>query len=340
MYVGVAFLVSSTILLIGVFINRVRIISKNSLEKKYLKTWRKILLTSIDSIPDNLKKIPHNYKEISLIMWNDFIGLLKGHEKEQLIRLANSLDLNSYALETIDSKREDKKLLAIQSLGNLENKEYFSKLESAYFKNRSTTIKLEAIHSMAKIEPEKSVSKLIDFFKNRDYYPNYKIAVILQELGPDKFSTELANLILSSSIEKQQKLMNFFVFGKSKEALKLAMYYLDNSKDPELIAGSIKLIENFGDSRYLKVVKRFLDHEQAFVRINAVRTIGVLGSTNEIPELEKKLADFSWWVRLRAAEALKSLPGMTLFNLGEIRKRQSDKYAKEILDYVLLSERK
>ena len=339
MYVGIAFLALSTALLLIVLINRVRANRKRRQEQEFLKKWRNILLQAIFEIPESFTKIPDRYKKVSTIVWNDFLDNLKGEEKQRLIILAKKLNLDSFALKKLDSRKDDERILAIKALGNFGEKSVFSKLSSISSNSKNVTIKLEAFHSMAKIDPSRAVNKILNFLKSEVYYPNYKMALILEELGPSTFSSRLAEIIKKSPLNVQIKLLGFMIAGERDIALKLAYNFLNNSQNPELISSSLKIVEYFGDPRDIPLVKRFLDHEQEFVRMNAVRVLGSIGNINEVSDIEQKLADNSWWVRLRAAEALLNLPKIDPNLLREIRDRQVDEYAIDILNHVLAEER-
>src|SRR6056297_1493011 len=177
MYVGVAFLISSSLLLLIILLNRIRVIAMDRRERRYVKKWRESLLDTIDNKPSNIDFVPNKHKEISLIVWNDFQDLLKGVERERLNKMAKSLSLDSFAITLLKSNKEDKKLLGVQTLGNMAEEDYFPKIENLFSNSKSLTIVLESLHTMVKINPERSVSNLLYFFKTRDYYPDYKIAV-------------------------------------------------------------------------------------------------------------------------------------------------------------------
>jgi len=70
--------------------------------------------------------------------------------------------------------------------------------------------------------------------------------------------------------------------------------------------------------------------------MNAVKSLALIGTEDELPYLEKCLSDEDWWVRYRAAEAIKMLPTMTYNKLLEIRDRQTDNFATELLNFIIL----
>jgi hypothetical protein len=334
LYVGFFFLASSTILFTMIFLNRLRIIRKHKKEEDFTNKWRPILLENLYKVPKSLEPVPAKYNIAFLILWNNLQDVLKGKEKEHLNQLARSLKMDQVALKLIKSRKMVNQILGILVLGNLVEKNAFDKLKNISEKN-NITLSMTALHSMAKINPEKTINPLLSFIKERSEWPSYKVVMILDEIGPSVFSKPLADLIKRTKSKEQPPLIRLMKFADPEIAKELAEELLDSAFDPEVISASLEILEKFGDPRNIKTIEKHVNSDLSFLRMRAVKALASLGSIEILPILEKSLTDPDWWVRYRTAEALVSLPMITRDDILKIRDRQNDKFATDILNYVL-----
>lgn len=77
--------------------------------------------------------------------------------------------------------------------------------------------------------------------------------------------------------------------------------------DRELVVGCLRILEQLGHHEHLPVVKPFVDAPDPVIRAAAVSALAGLGGTAEIPVLQSKLDDTTFWVSLEAARGLLSL---------------------------------
>ena len=68
-----------------------------------------------------------------------------------------------------------------------------------------------------------------------------------------------------------------------------------------------------------------------FVRMQAATVLGRVGQQEHLSLLESLLDDSEWWVRYRAAQAITRLPFMGPNQLRQLRVRQKDRFAADIL---------
>ena len=334
LYVGIFFLLSSTILFTMIFLNRLRIIRKHKKEEEFTNKWRPILLENLYKVPDSLEPVPAKYNIAFLILWNNLQDVLRGKEKEHLNQLARSLKMDQVAFKMMNSRKMVNQILGILVLGNLKESSSFDKLKEIAEKS-NLTLSMTALHSMAKINPEKTINPLLSFIKERGEWPSYKIVMILDEIGSSIFSQPLADLIKRTKSKEQPVLIKLMKFADSEIAKTLAEDLLDSAFDPEVISASLGLLEYFGDSRNIKIIERHLNSDLSFIRMKAVKALSALGSLEILPILEKSLTDSDWWVRYRTAQSIISLPMVTREDILKIRDGQNDKFAIDILNYVL-----
>ena len=65
--------------------------------------------------------------------------------------------------------------------------------------------------------------------------------------------------------------------------------------------------------------------------MQAAKVLGRIGQQEHLSLLEALLDDREWWVRYRAAQSIASLPFLGPNQLRQLRRRQSDRFAADIL---------
>lgn len=80
-----------------------------------------------------------------------------------------------------------------------------------------------------------------------------------------------------------------------------------SATERELVVGCLRILESLGHHEHLPAVRPRADAPDPVVRAATVSALGALGGASEIPILQSKLDDSSFWVSLEAARGLLSL---------------------------------
>lgn len=108
-----------------------------------------------------------------------------------------------------------------------------------------------------------------------------------------------------------------------------------NTRDPEAMAALLNTLAELGDQRDLTLVRRFITHEQWFVRMRAAQALGRCGGRDEAATLEVLLGDPNWYTRYHAARAILRLPELGEAHLRALSKDASDRFARDMARHVL-----
>ena len=85
----------------------------------------------------------------------------------------------------------------------------------------------------------------------------------------------------------------------------------------------------------LHIIREYMNHPSWFIRLQAARTLGKIGTWPDMDRLVELLKDSSWWVRYRAAQSLTEMPFIEKDKLKQIMQDQTDRYARGILGQVM-----
>ena len=107
---------------------------------------------------------------------------------------------------------------------------------------------------------------------------------------------------------------------------------LESCRDIDALVAALAALIHPQD---LPHARRLLEHEDWPVRVAAVRALGRLGERSDFGRLAAHLADASWWVRHRAAQALCALPGVARNELEALSRALTDRFGADALRQAL-----
>lgn len=125
----------------------------------------------------------------------------------------------------------------------------------------------------------------------------WKAAPLLRGIMRDTTEPSLARAVACDALRELNDL----------DAVPLAVELLAHETDRELVVGSLRIIKQLGHHEHVPVARAFAAADDAVIRAAAVSTLGAIGTADEIPLLQEKLDDPSFWVSLEAARGLLSL---------------------------------
>lgn len=248
-----------------------------------------------------------------------------------MIRLAQALHINQWALGAVKAPLSKQKLLAIVTLGNL-GEEKAAETLMKLGERHNYLLALTALRALMKINPQKYVDYFMKLLINRQDWPLPQVVVTLKEIGADIISKPLSSAILSAPDSMKPKLISLLDLVHTHESFLTIKQLLESTKNPEIISATLSILK---DPKCVEFAKAHLRHAEWFVRIQAARAIGRLGQKTDVELLVPLLSDQNWWVRYRSAEAIARLPFTTVDQLEKIRETQSDPFARDIVTQII-----
>lgn len=91
------------------------------------------------------------------------------------------------------------------------------------------------------------------------------------------------------------------------DSVPTALELIRRETDRELVVGCLRILEHLGHHEHLPSVRDKADDADPVVRAAAVSALGALGGASDIPILQSRLDDSSFWVSLEAARGLLAL---------------------------------
>jgi HEAT repeat protein len=135
-------------------------------------------------------------------------------------------------------------------------------------------------------------------------------APLLREILRDPTERPLVRAVASDALRELNDL----------DSVPLVLHLLADETDRELVAGCLRILKHLGHREHVPAVRMMAASRDPVIRATAVSALGALGGKPEIPLLQEKLDDPSFWVSLEAARGLLALGDRaTLERLAESR---------------------
>jgi HEAT repeat protein len=297
--------------------------------------WRNIIATTAlssekaESIP--LPSLSRAQRTDLLEEWNRARDTVGGTAAENLVTLAKRLGLPEIAKQMLARRRLSTKLLAVQTLGHLRDKESWPAIEEL-LKSDNTAMSITAAVALTDIDPKLAVERLVPLITKRRDWPRTRVSRFLRMVGSELVSEPMYRAIRSSDPDEMVYLLQFVQLAESDVIDALAQDLIRTSKEPEVLTAALKLVSGHAGVPRIAALAR---HETWFVRMQAAKVLGRVGQEEQLPLLESMLDDQEWWVRYRAAQSIVSLPFLGPNAVRQLRNRQKDRYARDILEQAL-----
>jgi len=277
------------------------------------------------------KNLPHFLYE-----WNYLHESISGESKSGLNDLGESLKLHAMTYELLKSPFVDKRLMAVNTLGNLGNATSYPSIE-LLIADRDPVISSWAWRALFRIDVEKTLEKHIEkIVSRRDWSPIF-VAKVLKEIDCDTLSKPLCCLVekhFADGLEERQmsRLISYLSFTKVTDHGEILSKILHESDQKEVLIACLRHINSNED---LERIREFINDERWEIRLQVVQTLGRLGHKKDIDLLIDATDDLDWWVRYRAASSLVSMPGMTELRIEKLTRTLPSKFSRDIIRQVI-----
>jgi hypothetical protein len=271
-----------------------------------------------------------------LYEWNYLHESLAGDSKKGLNFLADALELNEMTLELLKSPFLDKRILAINTLGNLGQENAYAELEKL-LDRRDPIISSWAWRALFRINTAATIEKHLGLIAAREDWSPIFVAKVLQEIESDTISEPLCRLVAENygrGLEERQmsRLISYLILAHVADYQQLVNRILLETDEMEVLIACLRLVNSDDD---LTRIRALIRDERWEVRMQVVLTLGRLGHEEDLELLLGALEDPDWWVRYRTASVLFSMPGMTAERLEGLAESLPNRFARDILRQVL-----
>jgi HEAT repeat protein len=267
-----------------------------------------------------------------MMMWLRLQDGLRGSAHENLNRLAEGLCFRDDALRWARAYHGDiaLRVLGLVTLGHLGKRDDAALLRSA-LDEPLAMISLGAARALLQVNAEAYAPTVLDECLRRPDWPVPRVGTLLREAGAQAVAKPLIDRLVQGTADDQKRLLPLLRFAESPHGASPLHRVVEQSSDPQVL--SIALRQLHGPDS-LQRVRALCEHAEPLVRSAAAQALGQIGLADDRKRLEAMMSDRDWWVRYRAAQAQLKLPGTDVAAVIALRRRLTDRFARDALDHV------
>jgi HEAT repeat protein len=303
--------------------------------KAVVARWRGIFaaatLSSAEARGGTLPRYRPDEQSDLLEEWNRARESVAGDAVANLIVVGERLGLNDLAASMLGRHRLSTRLLGIQTLGHLRDRSEWPRLV-ALLEHPNTALSLTAARALVDIDARDAAPLVMPQVIGRADWPPTTVSRLLEAAGPDLVTQPLCNAILLSDTQTSVRLLKYARLARNETVDLLIEMLLRERSEPPVLAAAMKALSG---SAALPRVEKLARHDVWYLRMQAAKLLGRLGDERDLELLNALLTDAEWWVRYRAAQAIVALPFMGPNRLRELRDRQRDHFAADMLTQAM-----
>ena len=310
---------------------RVATILANRRRRRFLESWRDVFAACMLS-RESAEQTPlpgvYRVDRVDLLEeWNRARSIVDGSAVSNLIALARRTRIPELADRLLAKRRIQSKILAVQTFGHLQDRSHRDDVRDLV-DHENTALSITAAMSLVEIDPDYGISVVVPRIELRRDWPKNRVSILLRLAGSERISEPMYRAIRSADARGKTYLLQFARLIESEVLDALVEDLIRSSNDPGVLNAALKLVSGFGG---VPRIAALTQHDTWFVRMQAAKVLGRIGQQEHLSLLEALLDDREWWVRYRAAQSIAALPFLGPNQLRQLRNRQTDRFAVDIL---------
>lgn len=334
-WVTVAAVAATVALFCGTLLLRTATIVRVRRRAATIKEWRGILALAIVSHDSaRFGPLPPRKRWMDRYLleeWNRIADTVQGESAKSLATLAHRLGLDRVARKLLAHENLHERLLAIHSLGYLKDETKWENLGGlAHHPNAS--LSASAALALVRINPAAAMPMVMAEIVHREDWAPTAVFLMLRSAGAALITQPLCNAILTAKTETAVRLLRYAEMAQRERIEELIEIVLRERTEPAVLAAALRASNSQAG---IPRIEALVQHEDWYVRVQAARLLGRVGSKRDLSWMEQLLSDSEWWVRYRAAQAIVHQPFLGPNELRSIMSRQSDRYAKDMMQQAM-----
>lgn len=284
----------------------------NAYADRRKKEWEPVVLYYMEYLkgPVSLSIVDElSIRDKDWFIFGEFIGMyldnLIGEERKDLIQLLRIVKFQNYLLKAIHKGNQWERAYAIQYLGLMEYAPARPAIER-YLSDPSPILSLTAFEALSHFTPDKKINAIFKYIFNRPDISIPRVSEIVALWGGTAYPV-LVSLLCDTTVSSGAKRLIIDILASKRvaESIPAILRCSEKETDDEIIIGCLKAISLFETPDGFPIAMREISSKNWVIRVQAVRALGYVGTTDSIPLIESIFYhDSDFRVRMSAAESL------------------------------------
>lgn len=332
--ISVVSFVSVAIISILIMIFRFRLVIEQKRMASLNAVWQPILVDCLDTVPTEFPPLDARDIKSFLVLWNYFQETLRDAGKENLNAIARRLLLHEWSEHSLSRGSIRERLLAIQTLGWLKAENCWEQLEEI-MRTADPVTSLCAAKALVRIDAIRGVDVFMPMVATTPDWSYSTVGKLMRETGAEIITGPLIEAIDHHEGPELVRLLRFIRIAYEEKSAPVLTRLLVESEDLEVLLSCLRATD---DPKDLPKIRVLLKSEDWRLRTQAAICLGRLGTGEDIASLVHSSGDQEWWVRLRSASALASLPEVTNKTLKSIADSHDNPFASDVINMIRMEQ--
>jgi HEAT repeat protein len=238
----------------------------------------------------------------------EYMGLLRGTERERLAQLAVEVGLVKRYFGKLGSRRRWQRARAVENLGYLGGPDAVGSLKEL-LADSDETIRAVAARALARIGTSEAARALAGTLDDPSGLTRVRIAENLARVGSLAVEPLIEILTTRKRRRRRAPIMAAQVLGnlRAAEARPALRWAICHGENVDLKAQAARALGKIGNTEDVPTLLELCEDEEWPVRAQVANSLGMIGEISTIPSLQRLTTDQEWWVRLNATRALANM---------------------------------
>lgn len=303
--------------------------------------WLPVIFQSMFEELDetSLPHLPKVQQWKFLLLWVHALMAVRGDSAHRLSRLGRAMNLQPVAHKALRRRHPADRMMATLALGFLRETQSIAPLLRRLSRSRGQE-QIYVCRALLEMDAKANAATVLMALTRNPGFDSAAVASLLKPFAKDLWVPvkQFLEAVWQGGGDQSMALTCL----RLADALHLSLpsHLLlpalrpseTQAVQPEVVSAALRLYTGDGGSQLLS---QLAAHPEWPVRVQVARALGHLGSSESVPVILNLLKDRQWWVRYRAAQALLSVPGLTVDEALQAVIQGGDRYAQSMLLAVM-----
>jgi hypothetical protein len=331
-WTSVVLLVCAGVLMAYALVLHRRTVAVRERRDDVVDSWRALFRRALEGELSEPPALANAEAFAVLTAWNaikDEPGEATGPDGMELLDgVARRAGLDLVALSYVYRGDAAEYIVGATALGHLRDGRAIDRLRTLA-DEADGEVSFAASAALLRIDPVSAAAFVERLGRRSDWFPT-RVERVVREAAAI-IGAKLPRAIVGADAERRVRLLRYaglLAPGVAREAIESALH---GEPDEETIAAALRTLRDNVRMDDLPLLRRYVDHPSAAVRVQTVNALSKLGGPEARPLLLARLHDSNAWVRQRAAEAIATNEDDYQVLLESV---WSDKYAYQSLRHA------
>lgn len=300
--------------------------------RHFEESWRPRLAeaTSHDQSPPPWAPPEPSERLWFLLLWCRTQRQLRGEAHARLNRLLVDFGLHRVALQFLDRRDIQRRLVALAVLRQVGGPESWDEV-ARFLPHRNPFLALAAAEVLVTLDPHRAMQDVLAVAAGRRDWTPQRVAALCRLAGRTAVSVPLLTALRAASPDREHRLATLAQWADPARLAGWARDVLAGPHDPRVRQAALQVLGELRDAADRPLLLATIADPDADVRLAALKALRKQAELAQLDTLCTLLPDPSWAVRQEAADTIAAQAGFDRIALEQLIETVDDRYGQDAL---------